>query len=83
LSRIKHILSPQQTGWQSTSQRRRKFAGQIALAAIIVLAVLIPLAQSQGVLQGAATGETGTAIIIFLLLAVGSLTAWFLWRRKK
>jgi hypothetical protein len=83
VSRIARFLSPQQTGWQSTAQRRRRLAGQIALAAIIVLAVLVPLAQSQGALQGTATGKTGVVIIFFLLLAAGSLTAWFLWGRKK
>lgn len=82
-SRIAPIFSSQQTGWRSSSQRRRRLAGQIALAAVIVLAILIPLAQSQGGLPAAATGETGTAIVVFLILAIGSLTAWLLWDRKK
>jgi hypothetical protein len=82
-SRITRIFSSPNAGWQSASRRRRRLAGRIALAAIVVLAILIPLVRSQGVLPGAATGETGTAIIIILLLAVGSLTAWFLRDRKK
>lgn len=81
-SRIARFFSPRQAGWQSTAQRRRRLAGQIALAAIVVLAVFIPLAQSQGTLSGAATGETGIAILFLLLIAVGSLIAWFLWGRK-
>ncbi|MGD8457476.1 MAG: hypothetical protein PVF83_13925 [Anaerolineales bacterium] len=81
-SRITRFFSPRSSGWQSTAQRRRRLAGQIALAAIVVLAIFIPLAQSQGPLSGAATGETGIAILFLVLIAAGSLVAWFLWGRK-
>lgn len=83
LERIAGIFSPRQTGWQSNTQRRRRLASQIALAVIVVMAILIPLTQSQGSLPGAATGSSGWATVIFILVIAGSITAWYLWSRKK
>jgi hypothetical protein len=83
LDRIARIFSPRQTGWQSTAQRRRRLTSQVALAVIIAMVFLIPLTQSQGSLPGAATGGSGWATIIFILVIASSITAWYLWRRKK
>jgi hypothetical protein len=81
--RLTKIFSPGWTSWQSTSQRRRRVAVQIAFAVVIILAFMIPLTQTQEQLPGAATGETGLTAVIFILLIAGSLTVWYLWRRKK
>jgi hypothetical protein len=83
LDRIVGIFSPRQTGWQSTTQRRRRLASQVALAVIIAMVFLIPFTQSQGSLPGAATGSSGVATVIFILIIAGSITAWYLWSRKK
>lgn len=83
LTQIGSIFSLRQTGWQSTSQRRRRVAVQIALAVVILLALLIPLIQTQDSLPGVAIGKGGLAAVILILLIAGSVTAWYWWRRKK
>jgi len=83
ITRITDIFSLRQTGWQSATQRRRRAAIQIALAVVIVLVVLIPLTQTQESLPGTAFGDTGLTAAIIILLIIGSISAWFWWRRGK
>lgn len=80
---ITDIFSLRQTGWQSTTQRRRRVAIQIALAVVIILAFLIPLMQTQEPLTGTAIGDTGLTVAIIIVLIIGSISAWFWWRRGK
>ncbi len=83
ITQIASIFSLRQAGWQSTSQRRRRVAVQIALAVVIILAFLIPLIQTQDSLPGVALGNAGLASVVLILLIAGSVTAWYWWRRKK
>ncbi len=83
ITHIAGIFSLRQAGWQSTSQRRRRVAVQIALAVVIILAFLIPLIQTQDSLPGVAFGNAGLASAVLILLIAGLVTAWYWWRRKK
>ncbi len=69
------------TGWQSTSRRNRNLAVQVAVAAVIVLALIIPLLSTPETTPGTAFG-TSSLNAAFILLVILS-AAYFLWYRRK
>jgi len=81
-TRISEIFSPGEKEWRSTSHRQRKLAGQLALATMITLIIMVPLVQSTDILSGTSLGKNGLTILAFILVIGGSISAWYFWRRK-
>ncbi len=71
------------SGWQSTTRRKQTLAIGAAVAAIIIIAILAPFISSQGSLTATAIGDKGLIGVLLIILAAGSATLWWLFRRKK